>query len=70
MDIDRQTVWQLVATVVVLGAFIAGLAVLSQSFVTDVAVEDEPAAGDLSGDVSFEGADGTGSFDGDLDGSI
>lgn len=71
MDIDRETVWQLAATVIVLTAFVAGLVVFSQSFSTDVVVEDESVSGDLSGQLNYENETGsTGTFEGDLNGEF
>jgi len=73
MDPDQETVWQIVATIAVVALFVVGLAVLSQVFVTDVAVENEPTAGSLDGELeNVEMQDGSvsGTFEGELDGQF
>lgn len=73
MALDRETVWQIGATVGVVALFVVGLVVLSQLFVADVAIEGEPAHGGVEGDVEnldLSGGSASATFDGELDGSF
>jgi hypothetical protein len=73
MELDRETVWQLVVTAGVVAMFVVGLVVLSQTFVADAVVEEEPATGDLEGEFeSLDLADGSasGTLAGELDGAF
>ena len=73
MDLDRETVWQIGATVAAVVLFVVALAVLSQVFVNDVAVENEPVSGELDGDIqdmTVQDGSVTGTFDGELEGDF
>ena len=73
MDLDQETVWQIGVTIAVVVLFVVALAVLSQVFVEDVVVENEPLSGELDGeieDLDVQGDSVSGTFDGELDGSF
>ena len=72
MDLDQETVWQIVITVAVVALFVAALVVLSQAFVEEVTVENEPASGEIDGefDGEFDGDSVTGTFSGEFDGEF
>ena len=73
MDLDRETVWQICATVAAVALFVVALAVLSQVFVNDVAVENEPISGELDGNIqnmTVQDGSVSGTFDGELEGDF